>query len=308
MLIDYIIDFSDKKFSEFGSSCGCESGECNHPSGECSGSCYNCLYQVHFPNRFEGQIKKLYDCQKMIYHYVCQYSYLYTTEILWAIAAKLDFIRNFPYLHILSLGCGGCADLMAFDVYWNKHKINVPISYKGIDINSLWSPIHDEIRNYYMDNESIRFKIPGYYDVFEFFDNPLSKTNIIVISYLISYLYNTEQTNMIDSLADKIAENIVLKKEKNQHLLLIINDVNSNNRGRDYFSHFENAIEKAGARILNSDYMYFDTGNLNYYQTNGFEAYENAKRCYFDIPFDIKFNYHAQDTLNSTIQLLLEVE
>ena len=64
----------------------------------------------------------------------------------------------------------------------------------------------------------------------------------------------------------------------------------------------------AGAKIMNSDYMYFDTGNLNYYQTNGFSAYENAKKCYFDIPSQFKHKYHAQESLNSTIQLLLEVE
>ena len=53
--------------------------------------------------------------------------------------------------------------------------------------------------------------------------------------------------------------------------------------------------------------MYFDTGNLNYYQTNGFTAYSNAKRCCFNIPSEIKQKYHAKEDLNSTIQLLLEV-
>lgn len=309
MLIDHIVDFCDKKYSEFGSDCGCNEEACNHPSGKCSGSCYNCLYQVHFPGRFPGEIiKKQYDCQKMIYHYVCQYSYLYTTEIMWAIAAERVFIRGFPYYHILSLGCGGCADLMAFDVFLNKGRVKVPISYIGVDINTLWSPIHDEIKEYYSNDERVRFKIPEYKDVFDCFDTPLHKTNIIVMSYLISYLYNTNQTGLIDLLAERIAQNIVLKKEKNHHLLFIINDVNSNNRGRNYFSHFEKAIEKAGAKITNSDYMYFDTGNLNYYQTNGFSAHKNAKKCYFDIPAQLKYKYHAQESLNSTIQLLLEVE
>lgn len=244
----------------------------------------------------------------MIYHYVCQYSYLYTTEIMWAIATEHDFIRSFPYYNILSLGCGGCADLMAFDVFLNKGKIKVPISYIGIDINSLWSPIHDEIKHYYSDDERVRFQIPEYKDVFDCFDTPLPKANIIVISYLISCLYNTDQTGSIDLLAERISNNIVIQKERNQHLLFIINDVNSNNRGRNYFSHFEESINKAGAKIMNSDYKYFDTGNLNYYQTNGFSAYKNAKKCYFNIPSQFKHKYHAQESLNSTIQLLLEVE
>lgn len=249
MLLDHIVNYSDGMYSAIGSNCGSNSGICNHPSGKCSESCYECLYQVHFPSRFECKTKKLYDCPKMIYHYVCQYSYLYTTEIMWALVAKWEFLKNFPYFHVLSLGCGGCADLMAFDYFLNKGNIKVPISYIGIDINSLWSPIHNEIKNYYTYNKEVGFNIPGYYDVFEYFNNPLPDANVIVISYLISYLYNTNQTNMIDLLADRIAQNIVLQKRKNYHLLLIINDVNSNNRGRDYFSHFENAIKKAGANI-----------------------------------------------------------
>ncbi len=301
MLLDYIVNFCDRMYSDIGTNCGCNSGICNHPSGNCSGSCYNCLYQIHFPSRFECDIKKQYDCTKMLYHYVCQYSYLYTTEIMWALLAKWEFLKYFPYFHVLSLGCGGCADLMAFDCFLNQGKIKVPISYIGIDINSLWSPIHNEINNYYIYNKGVGFYIPGYYDVFRCFNTPLPNKNVIVISCLISYLYNTNQTNMIDLLADRIAQNIVLQKGRDQHLLLIINDVNSNNRGRDYFSHFENSIKKAGANIQNSEYMYFDTGNLNYYQKNGFTAYANAKRCYFDIPSKIKQKYHAQEDLNSTI-------
>lgn len=305
MLLDYLIDFCDKEYSAFGTNCGCNMGGCNHPSGKCSGSCYNCLYQIHFPSRFDGIIKKQYDCTKMLYHYVCQYSYLYTTEILWALSEETKYINNFPYYHILSLGCGGCADLLAFDFLVNHNKIHVPISYLGYEINPLWEPIHKEIQKYYINNDMIGFCIPGYNDVFECFKtSPLSNANIIVISYLISYLYNTNQTDQIDSLAENIANNVISYKKQN--LLMIINDVNSNNRGRNYFSHFEKAIKNVGMTITNSKYKYFDTGTLNHFQTNGFTPYK-AKRCCFDIPERIQTKYHAQKKLNSTIQLILEV-
>ena len=49
MLIDDIVDFCDKKYTTYGDKCGCE--RCNHPSGHCSGNCYNCLYHIHFPER-----------------------------------------------------------------------------------------------------------------------------------------------------------------------------------------------------------------------------------------------------------------
>lgn len=113
MLIDDIVDFCDKKYTTYGDKCGCE--RCNHPSGHCSGNCYNCLYHIHFPERAPSNAKTLYDCPKMLYHYVCQYSYLYTTELLCAYEEEYDYLNDYPYFHILSLGCGGCADLMAFE-------------------------------------------------------------------------------------------------------------------------------------------------------------------------------------------------
>ena len=88
-------------YSSFKENCGCDNGHCNHPSGECSGSCYNCLYQIHFPERAPENSKTEYDCVKMLYHYVCQYSHLYTREILCAFENEWSFIKDFPYFHIL---------------------------------------------------------------------------------------------------------------------------------------------------------------------------------------------------------------
>lgn len=305
MLLEYLVDFCDKQYSYFGNGCGCNLGNCNHPSGNCSGSCYDCLYQVHFPSRISTIPKKQYDCTKMLYHYVCQYSYLYTTEVLYALNIERNFIKDYPYYHILSLGCGGCADLMAFDYLKAKGHITAPISYVGIDVNSLWHPIHSAIASYCQHNNII-FNIPGYYDAFKFFENSIIEdANIIIISYLISYLYNTGQINDINKLAYYIANNIVAKKIYGQKLLLIINDVNSNRRGRDYFSYFKDAINNAGLVISKSEYKYFDTGNLNGYQKIG--TPHNAKSCCFSIPHHIQNKYHAQMNLNSTVQLILEV-
>lgn len=41
MLIDDIVDYCNKKYTTFGDKCG--NGVCSHPTGKCSGSCYNCL-------------------------------------------------------------------------------------------------------------------------------------------------------------------------------------------------------------------------------------------------------------------------
>lgn len=306
MLIDRIIKYSNKQFLIYGDRCG--NTFCNHPSGKCSGSCYNCLYQIHFPGRFDGQSpKEKYDCPKMLYHYVCQYSYLYTSELLCALEEESQYIDDFPYYHILSLGCGGCADLMAFDLYRDRHQNLKAVSYVGIDVNQLWQPIHEEIYDYCRD-AGIQFQAK-YDDVFKLLsDGEIRDANIVVISYLISYLYNTNQIQYINSLAEDIGERVVKRKKEGQPLLLIINDVNSNRRGRDYFSCFKNAMRKTGLTLLNIKYKYFDIGNLNDFQRIVTPYNDHRIRdCMFNIPPDIKQKYNVYDGINQTVQLMLEV-
>lgn len=311
MLLDHIVNFCDNKYKSFEKKCGCSSGACNHPSGKCSGSCYNCLFQIHFPNNKEENeiFKKQYDCQKMLFHYVCQYSYLYTTELLCALNLESSYLKGLPYFHIISFGCGGCTDLMAFEYFMNQEKLETPFSYLGLEINSLWEPIHEEIYKYYSEKENAKFNIPKYKDAFELMEKKTIKdANIIVISYLLSYLYNTGQTKEVYTFAKNIAKNVIAHKPSDQSLLFIINDVNSNKRGRTFFNDFKLAIHQEGLKLKREpEYRYFDTGDLNYPQTHGFEPYD-IKKCIFEIPRDIKLKYHAMEKLNKTIQLIMEVE
>lgn len=301
MLIDDIVDFCDKKYTTYGDKCGCE--RCNHPSGHCSGNCYNCLYHIHFPERAPSNAKTLYDCPKMLYHYVCQYSYLYTTELLCAYEEEYDYLNDYPYFHILSLGCGGCADLMAFEHFYRMHSFVAPISYIGIDVNELWRPINNRTLKY-CENNGINYKV-RYADVFKCFrQHIVNDTNVIVISYLISYLYNTNQIGVIDSFLEDLVTNIVQKKNKGQKLLLIINDVNSYKRGRTYFSQFIRKLEKYKLSIIKCTYKYFDTGDLFDGQKIG--TPHLVKRSLFSIPEAIQRKYHAESNCKKTIQLMLE--
>lgn len=302
MLIDNIVQYCDKEYVSLDGNCGCRDGYCNHPSGKCSGSCYDCLYHVHYPDRAPENAKKEYDCPKMLYHYVCQYSYLYATELLCAFEHEWSFIKDFPFYHILSLGCGGCADLMAFDVLRQKRCPVTPFSYTGIDVNTLWYHIHSKIRDY-CSNNNIGFQTQ-YYDVFEAFnDGSITNINIIVISYLLSYLYNTNQIKRIDSLVEQLIKQVIM--EKKTPLLLIINDVNSYKRGRNYFSHFENAIRRYGLTINKSEYKYFDKDNL--YDGQKIGSPYAVSEVAFNIPDNIQNNYHASISINATVQLLVEV-
>lgn len=303
MLLERIVNYCDDQYEAFGDKCGCQEGKCNHPSGKCSGSCYDCLRQIHYPNMFKGKL--LYDCEKLIYHYVCQYSYMYASEILDALLYKWGYICEYPYYHVLSLGCGGCVDLMAFEYLKYNKVLTKPISYIGIDINSLWKPIHDQIKDY-CDGQNIKFKVPMYEDVFEIFkDHSLSDTNVVVISYLISTLYNTRRIGDIDILIDRIVEGVIAKKKEGQKLLFIINDVNSNKRGRDYFGSFEKVIKEKGFRTK-AEFKHYDNGYLNEYQKLG-EPYPNTL-CSIQPPEKIVARYHADRYMRQTIQLIVEIE
>ena len=303
MLIDDVMNFCNETYLSYNGQCGCQDGHCNHPSGICSGNCYNCLYHIHFPDRAPESAKKTYDCTKMLCHYVCQYSCLYASELYCAFDYEWPFLMAFPCYNILSLGCGGCADLMAIEGLLQRKGFVTPITYKGIDVNSLWYCIHQRIEKYCYDN-NIDFQI-CYDDVFQFFqNNNVVDINVVVISYLISYLYNTNQISLINSLADFLANQVIAKK--NTHCLLIINDVNSNRRGRNYFTAFADAIRRAGLTIDKSEYKYFDNGKLNEAQKLG-SPYD-VNRLPFNVPYDIQNNYHACTSGNSTVQLLVEVK
>lgn len=302
MLLQDIVDFCDKKYTSYGNKCGC--GECNHPSGICSGSCYNCLYEIHFPDRAGTVAKKLYDCPKMLYHYVCQYSYLYSSELLCAFNFETEYLADYPYFHILSLGCGGCSDLMAFEYFYKSHGLSSPISYIGVDNNILWHPINMRTEKY-CNEAGIKYQV-RYDDVFNCFrQQVVNDANIIVISYLISYLYNTNQIDTIGTFIDDIVKNIIEEKNKGQKLLLIINDVNSYKRGRDYFDWFKNRIEARHSSVVKCTYKYFDTGNL--YDGQKIGSPHTASQCFLQVPIDIQHKYHAETNCNQTIQLLLEV-
>lgn len=301
MLLDNTIQFCDKMYSSFGNKCGCAAGICNHPSGHCSGSCYNCLYQIHYPGRAAHDAKKDYDCVKMLYHYVCQYSYLYASELRCAFEHEWSSIGSFPYYHILSLGCGGCADLMGFEYLMKEKRITAPVSYIGIDKNELWAPIHQNIDKY-CSNRNIKFN-SHFEDVFSFFQKYyISEANIIVMSYLISHLYNTGQIFEINTLAGNLVNTV---RKKNTPLLLIINDVNSNRRGRNYFPLFLRAIQNKGLTVSKSEYKYFDTGNLFDGQRLGSPYSVNSVSL--SVPREIQEKYHAGTSINSTVQLLVEV-
>lgn len=90
----------------------------------------------------------------------------------------------------------------------------------------------------------------------------------MVLQYFISHLYITNQIQKIENLFDSIIQNIVLQRDINKPFIIIINDVNSINRGRDLFINLYKKIEEKGIEATYRQY-YFDYRIKNEYQRYG---------------------------------------
>lgn len=243
-----------------------ECDDCVHIGGcpgECEGNCKNCLEEVHYPGR-HPKGKKDYDCNKMLDFYVCDYSAKYSSEILY-LMRESEALKQIEDYHVLSIGCGGCPDLMAFEKYCHQNSYDKSVSYIGIDVNEKWKPIHEVIKSY--KTGTLRKTQFIYMDAVTE-DCNIEKVNVIVLQYVISHFYNTGQIGKIDDFFKKLVENFISHKQQGKPLVVLINDVNSNNRGRDYFQHINEILDAAGFK-KNSKSFYFDYNIQNDFQRYG---------------------------------------
>lgn len=251
MLIDRILGFCDAQYCAAQTDKRCD--DCNHQDG-CSGGCKDCLKEIHYPSLYPNG-KKLYDCPNLINFYVCDYTYKYATEIYYLMqnSTALTQIQNY---RIFSIGCGACPDLMAFEAYLRKNKQQKTIEYRGIDKNPLWEPIHSKVREYSV--KEITYVNLATEDVFTFLEQfCVGEINVLVLQYIISALYVSMGVSAIDKLFDLIVDSIVRYKRDSEPFVILINDVNSRNMGRELFLDLKNKLKDAG---FHGDYAryYFD--------------------------------------------------
>ena len=239
MLIDTVIDYSDNAYQK--SKCN----QCNHKIG-CpgNGDCQKCLDEIHFPNEHPNG-KKSYDCHRLINFYVCKYSYKYASEILYLLKEKSS-IKDIKEYNIMSIGCGPCPDLMAFETYCKESGENKKIHYYGVDINTKWMPIHNVIREKHsgLFIKDIKFEYEDAIKVSN--EKRIENINVLILQYMISYLYNTNQINQIDEFFSNIIENVIMHRNSEEPFIIILNDVNSKYRGREYFECLLEKLKRYG--------------------------------------------------------------
>lgn len=298
MLIDTIIDFCDKEFSAQYTGFICK--DCSHMT-KCPGNCRNCLEEIHYPyDHPDG--KKDYNCNNLINYYVCDYTYKYSSEILYLLR-QTKTLEKLDRFSIVSIGCGGCPDLMAFETYLDEKEIKKSISYFGIDINKLWKPIHGEIKEY--GDKTSKFSATfEYADAIELFNNfYYEDINIIILQYVISFFYSTKQITQIESFFDNLVSNIIDHKKANTPFIVIINDVNSCYTGRDNFNQLIKKLKDKEYHGKCPKY-YFD-----FRIKNDGQRYGVNHSCY-DILYKVpsKIDKYKPWRECSSAQLLIEIE
>ena len=145
MLIEDLVSFCDEEYQNSECFICTAKTTCESACGE---NCKQCLDDIHFHHH---KYRDEYDCEKLLDYYVCRYSYKYCSEIIYALS-QLN-LSHYPYFHILSLGCGGAPDLMAFE--YMKYKQG--ISYIGVDKNVYWRKIHNFIKDNFQGG-GVKFK------------------------------------------------------------------------------------------------------------------------------------------------------
>jgi hypothetical protein len=211
---------------------------CTHPSEACSGGCQACLDHVHFFKPDAGK-RVDYDCEKLLFCYVQKYGQRYKNNICTALQ-NID-LDKYSFFNILSIGCGAAPDLMAIEEIVNEKTV----FYEGYDKNIRWKRIHNFIECYSKNTVNITtiFRQEDIFDVFAKNKLEQNSYNVVVIQYLISHLFNTGQNDRINELYTGLINNVVSCWDSQTPFLIIINDIDTIHKGRNFFCMLLDVLE-----------------------------------------------------------------
>lgn len=291
MLKDYLLDWCQDEIDS--SITGCCSKYCDNQE-HCEHDCDRCLDQVHWYPSKPGRAD--YTCSNLLLRYVVRFTEKYSQQI----ASALTFIDHsrYPRYNILSIGCGGTPDLMAFEEVNTK-----PIYYKGYDRNPFWQEIHSKIEQYAdgIDGLDVKLRQRDIFAVFSAGKPNIRQYNVVIIQYLLSHLYNTGQADKTLQLFESIIRNILARRLPNSPFLIIITDVDSMNKGRCNWHIFLNMLEDAGYSGTAYARSAFATGDLG---ENRWNNYQRKNSPYFN---NIRYEYCPNGSVQDGAQLIIEL-
>lgn len=196
---------------------------CNHPSGtckcndeKCEYTCAYCLEDIHHGK--EKYRRKEYNCERLTYFYVGRYLPKYVSEMSYLIENSLSPQEN-DNLNILSVGCGPCSELMAFEnLGFDVNK------YIGIDYNKTWANIHNKIKEVINKSTQDNDKIKYYYDDFINLEiEDFKDVNVLVLNYVLSSFEHSDNTRILKNFIPKIKE--LIEKKTSSPFYILINDI-----------------------------------------------------------------------------------
>lgn len=290
-LLDTLTAYCADQFFKYG-----DCLQCSHPSGRCSGSCLNCSEEVNF-HKTGGRTD--YDCQKFMYYYVCRYSWKYCSEIMYAL--EQISLSDYPAYNILSVGCGGAPDLMAFEEIMSVLDMK-NIFYKGYDVNPFWSPIHRAIEQYTLSTQYAYAELitKDIFDALRGGELVAHNYNIIVLEYLLSHFPPQNRANWANELFDGLLQNVLPNRLDKSPFLFLINDID-HFQVRDCFDVFLQKLKVAG---YHGSYMRKHFRDRDY--NDGSTQYSTWNNR-FPIPETMKENFDCAINCTSA-QLIVEVQ
>lgn len=270
---------------------------CSHKNG-CPGNCGKCLDEVHL-SRGDDE-RQDYNCRYMLDYYVGKYMYAYVTENKRAFDIIENEIKQLPYIHMISIGCGPCPDLFGIVDFLKDKEIEKQVFYLGIEHNEEWKDIHSIIEKIFENEVKIKY---WRRDAIEYFKKKdASGANILIMQYLVSHIVYNDRGSQIEDFFENLVKNVIMKMDSKSYI--VINDIN-HNLARDKFDLLEQKIKQKGKKIKVYKYYFPYKSDLNIYQTKGMVAHDSNLIDY-EVNYDIKDRYETRMHCRS-VQHIIEV-
>ena len=208
----------------------------------CPGNCQICLQYIHFPKKAPAPRK--YDCAHMADYYYCKYAYRYASEIVYGLNYFAE-IQKIKKLKIMSIGCGPCTELAAFEYLKKQGKLNYDeLQFRGIDpLRDVWINIWNDITDYFGDEVKFFSR-----DVLQLVDIIVKQSwipDVLVFQYVFSDMYKKTEEGEITQFINKLTTFLNSCKEK--PIYILCNDINLSTAyggGREFFDVLESKIDE----------------------------------------------------------------
>lgn len=211
-------------------------------------------------------------------------------------------LSAYPAYNILSIGCGGAPDLMAFDAIrtaWDTTEL----FYKGYDVSPYWAPIHNAIKQYMNSKEHIssKFENKNIFTTLNEGKPAVHHYNVVVLEYFLSHFLQQSVKQIGEELFDGLIANVLANRLDDSPFLFLINDIDH----YEVRNCFDTLLQKLKDAGYSGSYIrkHFDDRRSDY--SDGSAQYStNINR--FSIPDKMKKTFHCAISCSSA-QLIAEV-